>query len=391
MKKTEWINLDDGLAIFKKPTSQNWYYWLKFEGIETRKTTKIKEMHEAKKFAFKQQARIEILVEAGLPPIELKSSIKSIYNKVIVELERKKTTTVEDYKRHLERINEDFGTRNIKNIIGQDFKNFIHKHNINSSTQLRNVKYSFNLLYNYAIDNNIIENQHKLNYPKIEINTNNNSRDYFKDDEFKIIDNSIESFQSSQLRKNETTRINRILFKWYIYFLYYSGLRSGEETKATWGDIKKIKDGYYSIKITKGKTSKFFKREIPIRRELFLVLQLLSDDIYGNCDVEEKIKNYKNTPIFLNTKTNKIFNHEKIWIQFKNHIGNKIDFTNKSLYSFRHTYACKMIMGMDKNNYTYTDIAKFMGTSEEMLKKHYDHIVSMDKVEKLVNWEFQSI
>jgi integrase len=117
----------------------------------------------------------------------------------------------------------------------------------------------------------------------------------------------------------------------------------------------------------------------------------LSDDIYGNCDVEEKIKNYKNTPIFLNTKTNKIFNHEKIWIQFKNHIGNKIDFTNKSLYSFRHTYACKMIMGMDKNNYTYTDIAKFMGTSEEMLKKHYDHIVSMDKVEKLVNWEFQSI
>lgn len=391
MTKTEWINLDEGLAIFKKPTSKNWYYWLKFEGNETRKTTKLKDMAEARKFAFKQQAKMEVLIDAGLPPIELKSSVRAIYKKVILELNNKKTTTVEDYIRHLDRINTDYGSKNLKNIIGQDFKDYIYKYNVNSSTQLRNVKYSFNLLFDYAIDNRIIENQYKFNFPKIELNIKNNSRDYFKDSEFKIIENSTESFQKSQIRKNEATRINRILFGWYILFLYFTGLRSGEETKINWGDLTKLDNGYYSLKIKKGKTSKFLKREIPLRAETKLLLQFISDDIYGDCDVDDKIKNRKDTPVFLNTKTNNILNHDKIWIQFKDHIGSKINFENKSLYSFRHTYACKMIIGMNKNNYTYTDIAKIMGTSEEMLKKHYDHIVSMDRIDKLINWEFESI
>ena len=132
MAKTEWINLNDGLAIYKKPNSSNWYYWIKldsaFEKGEIRKTTKLKDQKQATKFAYRQQILIEVKISENIPVLKSKTSVKSIIEKVIIEVERRKTSTKRDYLRNLERFNDDFGDRDIKTIITQDIKDYLYKH-----------------------------------------------------------------------------------------------------------------------------------------------------------------------------------------------------------------------------------------------------------------------
>ena len=62
--------------------------------------------------------------------------------------------------------------------------------------------------------------------------------------------------------------------------------------------------------------------------------------------------------------------------------------TNRSLYSLRHTYTT---FGLLYENLDYFALEKQLGTSAEMIRKYYSHVVTRQLANKLIGKDFAKL
>ena len=87
-----YINLDDGLAIYLKNNSKNYYVYLYQKGEQVRKSLRTADLAEATRLAWREKITAEIRQNEGLGLQSRKTSVKSLAEKVIKELKKQKST-----------------------------------------------------------------------------------------------------------------------------------------------------------------------------------------------------------------------------------------------------------------------------------------------------------
>lgn len=170
----------------------------------------------------------------------------------------------------------------------------------------------------------------------------------------------------------------RYLLQQYVLLMSNSGIRIGEMREATWGDVSKFQGDEESQIIIKvdGKTG---MREVILNPDSELYLKRLYDLRRSELNGADP-KSQEN--IFLNLKTGKPIQSFKVGFNsILNYCNVPImaDGMNRTIYSLRHFYATKRILGKA----SLLDTAKNMGTSVSMLENHYGHLTTKDRVSRL--------
>jgi len=135
------------------------------------------------------------------------------------------------------------------------------------------------------------------------------------------------------------------------------------------------------IHLPQGKTG---ARKIIARHELWPVLEKLRElqpefaDLTLDQLIESKSKEY----VFRMRNGERPYSFVNVFgdgIRAANMLTNGKDTQERSLYSLRHYYATQRIL----EGYTYEDLEAQMGTSAEMLRKHYNHLDVLMIAERL--------
>ena len=172
------------------------------------------------------------------------------------------------------------------------------------------------------------------------------------------------------------TRYLRELLGLYITFIACTGVRPGTETKELkWKHIEFIqKPSMRVIHITlpQGKRG---SRQLIARNELWPLLDKLRElqPEYQDITLEQLIERKENRHIFLMRDGTMPYNLVNAFgdclKESELDKGDK-DGRSRSLYSLRHYYATQRIL----EGYTYEELEAQMGTSADMLQKHYNHL-----------------
>ena len=211
-------------------------------------------------------------------------------------------------------------------------------------------------------------------FPKIQ--TNDNRRPHFNNADY----NKLTRFMREFIKYNNPNIVrDRTILINYVLILSNTGIRVGEARNLKWRDVHKIK-GEDPTKMemalfVQGKTG---KREVVARtNEIENYLKRIHDirrtELGKNPDLDEHIFcNRDGSPInSFKTSFGQLI--KSAGVEFDSH-GNR-----RSLYSLRHTYATFRIQE-GVNHYI---LAKNMGTSVEMLEKHYGHTTNVTSAAEL--------
>lgn len=361
---------------------------------------------EACRFGLRLIYKNEILETEGMPLFELKPTVKSIALKVIEEIKnlkiKKKTHT--DYIRVIEKeIIPQLGNLYFKDLGIRELKEFFNNKKAKSSTRITITKTAFEKMFDYAIENKIIQQRDKPELNKIKIEKEESEEKViFRESDFELINSNINSFidESPKAIVKET----RILFKFYMNFLKTTGIRAGKEaTGIKWKDlfISKSNKERMVISVKKGKMEEKKKsREIAIDKETIEnLINLLRFKVPYKNEMYAKVlrKDHTKSPIMardlmvehkgliefikdckieneyiFSRKDKKIPTYESTFAQFKNFIDDRFSDDNLTLYSYRHYFITDRLL----NNVEIYKLAKYCGNSVEMIEKHYSKVTS---------------
>ncbi len=188
-----------------------------------------------------------------------------------------------------------------------------------------------------------------------------------------------------QARKGHDTAL-RLLLRDYVLILVNTGIRAGTEAMdLKWRNIAFFeKDGkqYLSLNVI-GKTKKY--REVTVRHRVARYLQRIQEnnDVLKGMTFEEVIALGSDEYVFrmngkdMTTAFGRVF---KRMLRQAKLLVDKRNGIERTLYSCRHTYATMTLT--DTKITTYV-LAKHMGTSEAMIKEHYEHIEMRGKASEI--------
>lgn len=257
-----------------------------------------------------------------------------------------------------------------------------------SATQLGRMRFCFNTIFERAFEYKLIVRDQIVDLKKIKIEKKNiEDRDSFTQDEFFTL-------TSYALTEHKTTGkglLHNKMCVFYVGFMYYAGLRSGEEMLGLkWSDLAvNNHDDLYCV-VRKGKTENYSKKrrkvivDLSAHAYLLLVATLKYKKlIKGLCDNEALLYLAKTVPdehIF-ETKYSKkpdyrgTFNNWLAELRKLNYISKTKNFV---LYSLRHSYITNAI----EKNIPLTLIAENAGTSIRMIEDHYSHTSVMSEASR---------
>ena len=168
---------------------------------------------------------------------------------------------------------------------------------------------------------------------------------------------------------------DRFILQQYVLLMSNSGIRVGEMRDLKWEAVTSYstRDGDDVILKVKGKTG---LREAVLNtgseRSLQRLFDLRREELDG---VDPSPNEY----VFLSRKTGKPYTTFKTsFNSMLKYCGIKLekDGLNRTIYSLRHFYGTQRLKG----NISPYILAKQMGTSVEMIEKHYSHVLTKDRI-----------
>jgi integrase len=168
---------------------------------------------------------------------------------------------------------------------------------------------------------------------------------------------------------------DRFILQQYVLLMSNSGVRVGEMRDLKWEDVTSYstKDGDDVILKVKGKTG---LREAVLNpgseRSLQRLFDLRKEELDG-------VRPSPNEYVFLSRLTGKPYTSFKTsFNSMLKYCGIELekDGLNRTIYSLRHFYGTQRLKG----NISPYILAKQMGTSVEMIEKHYSHVLTKDRI-----------
>jgi len=365
--KSAYIPLHEGLAIRKVPQSKNWGIYLKFKGQKPLQfSLKTPDQSEATAKAWEQYVLTKALLDNGETVHQPKKrlTLHQLIDELITEYLKLQADAFaikpvrsghEKYAteiRHWKRIKEFYNNQMRPNqLITSEVRDYFLNLETPSPTQLGRIKFCFNNIFDRAFEHKLINRDQIVDLTKIKIEKKNiENRDAFTDDEFF----RLTTYAMVEFKTTGKGILHNKMCIFYVGFMYYAGLRSGEEMLGLkWSDLALNRHNDLYCVVRKGKTENYSKKHRKVILDLFahafllFVAKLKHDkQINGMSDDETIIFLSKNKPdeYIFETKYSKkpdyrtTFNQWLVELREKGFISKTKNFV---LYSLRHSPPCQ--------------------------------------------------
>ena len=174
-------------------------------------------------------------------------------------------------------------------------------------------------------------------------------------------------------------------FVLWVLFQFHSGNRPHETEKLTYGDIK-VED----FKLKNGATTKRGLIQIPGDTKRGERTSVMNGTYIQR--IVDHFKNFQHpawlayevtdeTPLFVNPNTGKSFHQQSFRVHYQKVLSFAgLDGRGYTPYSLRSTHITRQLL----NRVSVDDIARNLGTSSEMIRKHYDGVQNILKSDDLL-------
>ena len=390
--QTTVVLRDKELYVVRREGTANWQVHYKAKSLKRwiRKSTGTSNLNEAKTIAEDFAADTRAAERRGFPVVSKK--FKAVAEVVSANLKEqiKHGTGKKIYADYYRAIDQYlipfFGNYNIDCItpaVISEFDIWRYQHvgrRLKQSTQNTH-NLAMNVIFDHAIEAGYMT---EFLRPKFK-NTGEagEARGFFTHDELIALQQFLQKWTTQG--RTQATRELRELLCLFVAFVASTGVRPGTETKELqWRHIEFIeKDDsrLIHIHLPQGKTG---ARKIIARHELWPILEKLRQlqPAYDKLTLDELISSKKKDYVFRMRSGERPYSFVNAFgdgIREAGMLTNGKDSQERSLYSLRHYYATQRLM----EGYTYEDLEVQMGTSAEMLRRHYSHIEVLMIAERL--------
>ena len=392
--------LDGAVTLTKRDNSAAWQARYKIGSKWIRITTKQKELARATKTAQDIYLRAKFREDEGLPIVTKRfdTVAKQTSNKLLAALKANEGKKVfEDYIRVIKNyLIPFFGSYNITSI---DFalmeryaiwrKNKVG-HEVKAST-INTHNSALNKIFEEAMLHGFMT---KANVPML-INRGLKSerRSDFTLEEYRYLVSFMRDWVNEIEMKRSKSIAMRQLLRDYVLILANTGMRHGTESYGIkWKHLSWHMDGDRRVLMisVNGKTK---QRELAARDNCAAYFKRIHDRAEDLQDLtfEELIEKGIDKYVFRlgdGTRTQNLAQTFEILMKDSDLLLDRRTNSNRTLYSLRHTYATFALLYEKLDLF---DLEKQMGTSAEMIRKHYAHITTRMIAGRLAGTDYEKI
>ncbi|MDO9206155.1 hypothetical protein [Methylotenera sp.] len=391
--------LDGKITLTRRNNSSAWQMRYKIGDRWLRQTTKARDLKEAKQVAEEAYVTAKVRHKENMPVISKRfdAVARLACEKLQTQLDVEQGKKV--YADYIRVINNYlipfFGKHNITNISYQLIHQYANwrdekiGHKTRAST-ISTHNSALNIIFEEAMLHNYMN---KAQIPQL-VNKGEKGtrRSDFTLDEYRYLVEFMRTWVHEFEGKRQKSIEMRELLRDYVLILANTGMRHGTESYGlkwkhlSWhnkGDSKAL------MLSVDGKTK---QRELVARRnciDYFKRIHRRSEDI-RQLTFEELIEKGVDKYVFRlsdGTRTKNLAQTFEILMRDSELLVDRRTSTNRSLYSLRHTYATFALLYEDIDVFT---LEKQMGTSVEMIRKHYAHITARMYADKLSGKDYEA-
>lgn len=356
-------------ADYKKPI---WFCRVKIPGAKgyVSQSTKTADEHEAYKFADNLYNRSLVRVIGGqeLNGKRVSTAMSEYVETLKLDLTPKFSTKLRI--KFLERVAPSFGklmlsdftTANIMDLY--DHMRSIARNGSLASNTIQRYSTDLKQFFSWCIEKGYIQTVPK--FPKVKLESNR--RPHFDNADYNKLTRYLREYVKHQ---NQNIVRDRTLLINYVLILANTGIRVGEARNLKWRDVREIEQNTGSnlpadvALVVKGKTG---AREVVARTpDVKIYLKRILDMRMTELGKAPSGDDY----IFCSKDGSAIGSFKGAFSTLIKNAGVEFDShgSRRSLYSLRHTYATFRL----QEGVHHFILARNMGTSTEMLEKHYGH------------------
>ena len=389
------VNVAENVRLYKQVRSPYWWVNIRIDGQQKRQSTKVRIEDDVTGEKGARDAAIEISTESKFKVehgIDLSNKptfhqvadnvINAINSKAVIkEQDKSHISVINNYlKPYFKRISIDRVDRH------QIYKFYCWREEKSkaevSLTQKRVTNKALMMIFDLACDLGYIKQYDIPQLPKIKVKPSV-GKDSFNKDELTRIHGDFEGFIKDA--RNKKSLEVRQLLECYVHFLSGTGARPGKEVLSlTYGDVgwERINNKvvWYAT-IRKGKVAgRMGNRKIILSDRAIDALNKIVElrPYFEGKSLSNVVKNYKSKVIFVADYRGTPPDFIKPFDQYMTYLG--MADKNHTLYSLRHTYiTINLLSGVIPRR----AIAKQCGTSEDMIERYYDHVLTLDYADEL--------
>jgi integrase len=390
--------LDGAVTLTQRKHSSAWQLRYKIGNKWIKATTKCKELERAKKIANDIYLRARFREDEGLPIVtkRFEAVARIVSNKLKAALDSGEGLKV--YKDYITAIDKYlvpfFGSHNVANINYKLIKEFADWRDsaLGRTTKASTIN-THNSVLNRIFEEGVTQNY--LNKTQIPLLQNkgvkSQRRPNFTLDEYRQLIRFMRKWVSDIEKRRNKSIDMRFLLRDYVLILANTGMRHGTESYGIkWKHLSwHMDNGRRVLMISvSGKTG---QREVAARyncKRYFERIYQRTNDLARYETFDDLIKANVNEYVFRlvdGTKTENLAHAFTRLLKDANLLVDRQTNTNRSLYSLRHTYATFALL---YEKIDVFDLEVQMGTSVQMIRKHYAHIKTRQIAGRLAGTDF---